>query len=198
MFTLSDTIPGMKDLADRLIEARTEKGLTQGELAKEAGVSQSTIGNLESGLRSTARKLAVIAHVLGVNALWLETGNGPKRGIDPLSAQIAKLAPSQRNAVMAVVNSFVGAPAAADVALQDEDFVRVDEYKRRILGLIDRMNSRAKDDAEAHLIQVVREYEEHAFRESESTAVREKRERTVASKTHGGNVEQMPEKKRKS
>ena len=66
----------MKTLAERLVWARTQKELSQSELAKLAGVSQSTIGNLESGLRLSARRIANIADALGVSALWLAEGVG--------------------------------------------------------------------------------------------------------------------------
>jgi transcriptional regulator with XRE-family HTH domain len=66
----------MKTLASRLAWARTNKGLSQQELARRSGVSQSTIGNLESGLRLSSRKITVIASTLDVDALWLAEGKG--------------------------------------------------------------------------------------------------------------------------
>jgi transcriptional regulator with XRE-family HTH domain len=70
----------MKTLAARLQWARTNMNLSQEALAKAAGLSQSTIGNLESGLRLTARRITAIADVLDVNPTWLSEGKGnPKR-----------------------------------------------------------------------------------------------------------------------
>ncbi|KVS16087.1 repressor [Burkholderia multivorans] len=66
----------MYTLADRLKWARQKAELSQEELGKKAGVSQSTIGNLEAGTRNSARRLPQIAAVLGVNALWLAEGRG--------------------------------------------------------------------------------------------------------------------------
>ncbi|HWZ47324.1 MAG TPA: S24 family peptidase [Herbaspirillum sp.] len=64
----------METLAKRLRWARNQKRLSQEELGKLAGVSQSTIGNLEAGTRASARKIASIAAALGVDALWLAEG----------------------------------------------------------------------------------------------------------------------------
>lgn len=69
----------MKTLAERMAWARAQKQLSQSELAKLAGVSQSTIGNLESGLRQSARRIANIADALSVSAMWLAEGIGEIR-----------------------------------------------------------------------------------------------------------------------
>jgi phage repressor protein C with HTH and peptisase S24 domain len=66
----------MRTLAERLAWAREQRGLTQEALAKLAGVSQSTIGNLESGLRSNPRRIINIADALGVDPAWLAEGRG--------------------------------------------------------------------------------------------------------------------------
>ncbi|WP_254215940.1 helix-turn-helix domain-containing protein [Burkholderia multivorans] len=66
----------MYTLADRLKWARLKAELSQEELGKKAGVSQSTIGNLEAGTRNSARRLPQIAAALGVDALWLAEGRG--------------------------------------------------------------------------------------------------------------------------
>lgn len=41
----------MTNIAQRLIQAREWKGWTQNQLASAADLSQSTIGNIESGAR---------------------------------------------------------------------------------------------------------------------------------------------------
>lgn len=78
VFRVSGTNPDMsgKTLAERLTEARKRLGWSQAVLAERAGVSQSTIGNLESGTRSRPRNLLTIASALGVSAVWLEFGTG--------------------------------------------------------------------------------------------------------------------------
>ena len=66
----------MKTLAERLVWARNKKEMSQAQLAQAAGVSQSTIGNLEAGIRSSARKITSIALALDVDAAWLAEGIG--------------------------------------------------------------------------------------------------------------------------
>ena len=66
----------LSTLAGRLKWLRGKRGVSQEQLAQSAGVAQGTIGNLESGERKTARKLASIASALEANPLWLETGRG--------------------------------------------------------------------------------------------------------------------------
>ena len=65
-------------LRNRLKDARKAAGMTQQSLARKVGVSQSTIASLETGEHKTATNLAEIAAVLGVEALWLSSGRGPK------------------------------------------------------------------------------------------------------------------------
>lgn len=93
----------MKTLAQRLIWARLQKGIrdmvdfTQDDLAEKAGVSQGSIGHLESGRTKTTRKLTVLAKILGVNSEWLGEGTGdifPKEAaltFDDLSGSEAQL-----------------------------------------------------------------------------------------------------------
>lgn len=70
-------ITTVNTIAERLKQAREAAGLTQGELAARAGVTQGTIGNVESGLRQNPRELLAIAAALNVSAAWLKTGRGP-------------------------------------------------------------------------------------------------------------------------
>ena len=74
-------------IGKRLREARLEAKLSQKNLALKAGVSQSAISQLETGESQTATNVASMASVLGVNALWLETGKGSKH---PSAAQTSE------------------------------------------------------------------------------------------------------------
>ena len=68
----------------RLKELRTGAGLTQAQLAKQLGVTQSTIGNWESGCRvprtETARKVAAF---FGVSTDYLLGVSASRNGLDP-------------------------------------------------------------------------------------------------------------------
>lgn len=63
-------------IGGRVKEMRLKKNMTQASLGKRAGISTSVISDLEHGRLASNRKLSSIAAVLGVNALWLETGIG--------------------------------------------------------------------------------------------------------------------------
>ncbi|WP_429498915.1 XRE family transcriptional regulator [Robbsia andropogonis] len=81
----SRTIQYMSNIGQRLAEARANKGWSQEDLAMRAGVSQGTIGHLESGRNSSSRKLAELAAALGVTAEWLATGKGDRDAQFPRS-----------------------------------------------------------------------------------------------------------------
>lgn len=60
----------------RLKEVRTERGLSQEELAKAANVSQSTVAGIETGKYTNSKHAVALAQVLGVSPGWLITGIG--------------------------------------------------------------------------------------------------------------------------
>lgn len=69
---------GTPSLASRLVEARTGSGYGQDFVAKAVRMSQQSYSDLETGKSKGTTKIGSLAHVLAVNALWLETGEGPK------------------------------------------------------------------------------------------------------------------------
>ena len=58
-------------LGERLRATRKAKQMTQATLAQKAGLSQGTIGNIESGIRGYGESLLDIARALGVSAAYL-------------------------------------------------------------------------------------------------------------------------------
>lgn len=68
----------LNTLSERLKHARKTKGLSQAELGKAAGVSQSAIAAIESERNKGSTHIATLAAILDVNPMWLETGKGEK------------------------------------------------------------------------------------------------------------------------
>ena len=64
-------------LATRLLTARKAKGISQEDLAMEAGCAQSLISKIESGGAAESRKMSNIARALGVRTDWLASEDGP-------------------------------------------------------------------------------------------------------------------------
>jgi transcriptional regulator with XRE-family HTH domain len=70
--------PQSTTMGARVRHLRKTLALSQTALAKLAGVTQPVISDLEANRTHTSGRTASIAAVLGVNALWLETGHsGP-------------------------------------------------------------------------------------------------------------------------
>lgn len=63
-------------LADRLKNRRHELGYSQAQVAKMAGLSQPSYGDLEKGVTKSSRRIVQIATALKVSPQWLTTGEG--------------------------------------------------------------------------------------------------------------------------
>jgi len=81
----SRRVPDPKTLGGRVQILREQRGWSQAALAKEAGMSQPTLANIERGKTSGgyAVTVAQLAKALNVNVEWLRTGKGdPVRHLD--------------------------------------------------------------------------------------------------------------------
>ena len=85
------TIKSVSSIGQRIKEARLRLGISQVELAKRAGVSTGTIGNLEAGTRQQPRDLVPIAQALKVTPDWLFSGDEPSSGANPLGISLTDL-----------------------------------------------------------------------------------------------------------
>lgn len=63
--------------SERLKAARKQAGLTQAELARQVGIDQTSISNLERGKSQASSHTVSIANTCGVSPVWLESGIGP-------------------------------------------------------------------------------------------------------------------------
>lgn len=68
--------PMKTTLSERLIQAMSARNISQGALAKAAGIAQPTIWRLVKGQAKGSTKLVDIANALSVNVEWLANGSG--------------------------------------------------------------------------------------------------------------------------
>lgn len=96
MYQNSD-MPNPSEFGKRLRESRKENKLTQAAVAKRVGISQGTLSELEGGHHASSASTPALAHLYGVNALWLAEGRGPHRpgGHDPGRAFDVNVAPAR-------------------------------------------------------------------------------------------------------
>jgi phage repressor protein C with HTH and peptisase S24 domain len=66
-----------ESVGTRLRLARKRLGWNQEQLQAATGIKQSAISKIERGAQKSTTDIAVLANALGVNALWLSTGQGP-------------------------------------------------------------------------------------------------------------------------
>lgn len=87
----------METIGKRLKEVLGNKGITMYRISKEVGVSKSTLANyITDRTKPDSIKLAAICDFLGINKVWLLTGNG-----EPLvSASTVQLVNEVREAAM--------------------------------------------------------------------------------------------------
>lgn len=61
------------------MQARAAIGMSQEQIARAVGITQPSYSALERGTSKRTSKIGSLAHVLGVDAYWLETGEGSRR-----------------------------------------------------------------------------------------------------------------------
>ena len=70
--------PVMDTIGQRVKARRLEMGLTQVQLARKAGMKQSTLSDLERGRNDSTMELINLASALNCRPEWLRTGKGSK------------------------------------------------------------------------------------------------------------------------
>lgn len=78
--TLPQPADETQEIGRRIREARTKKGLSQGELARLVGVRDQTVWKYEAGrLRPSADSLVNLAAALDVEESWIMRGEDPPK-----------------------------------------------------------------------------------------------------------------------
>lgn len=116
-------------LAERITKAREAAGLSKSDLARECGVSPSSVSQWENGETKTleGENLVRAAAALHVDALWLATGRGeqnprPMMIGEPSSTSVYRTSTAQGEAIVVPVFDVV-ASMGAGAALPDHDTV---------------------------------------------------------------------------
>lgn len=76
------------EIGERIKAARQALSMSRAELAKKAGIKYPTLAGIENGDQSKTTQLPIIAEILNVSALWLETGRGDKQPVKIIDQSI--------------------------------------------------------------------------------------------------------------
>ena len=71
----------MNSIGQRIREEREAQGVSRADLARFAGIAQTTLSDLELGRSKSTTGLHKIAERLRVRTSWLESGKGPKTNL---------------------------------------------------------------------------------------------------------------------
>lgn len=129
---------------ERIKALRKALGYTQAEFGGKVGLSRAEVANIESE-RAPVRPatIPVICNVLGVNRVWLETGEGEMFVSD--GASILNRLTTEYN-----LSSAEEAVVAAFVQLPPQDRAAILRY---VKALADEIYSRQSDEQEAEAVK---------------------------------------------
>ena len=99
-----------RTVADRLVELRRQRGLTQEQLSERSKVSYTVIRKLEGGGTARMDTLHALARALGVQTVWFMTPDTPTPAPSPM-----------RDAVLSDMRSAVNPPAGLGGRIYPDD-----------------------------------------------------------------------------
>ncbi|CAK0751420.1 hypothetical protein CCP3SC15_1780002 [Gammaproteobacteria bacterium] len=118
----------MRTLGERVVIARKAKGMTQGQVAMAAGMTQTMLSRIERGEAQSTKDIVSLAGALGVRPEWLdreegemyapmERSRGIKEALDEVASAVARSDPLIRDDVYRFINLYIKnpSPKIADV-----------------------------------------------------------------------------------
>ncbi|PAV49362.1 hypothetical protein CK486_00895 [Pseudomonas sp. HAR-UPW-AIA-41] len=148
-------------LASRLIIRREQCGLTQAQLAAKAGLSQATVGNLETGRNKGTKRILELAKALHVTPEWLlHGGNLEEAKGDALRYDMGVLSKEQQLEKM--LQRFVNMQAEPTPHNSAEAHNRL-----RLLPIIDWHDEALSSPESAHMSHLKRGFFNSPFSHSE-------------------------------
>lgn len=121
-----ESAPMTTTYAERLKSALGAKGWGVKQLARETGLSYSTLKGLENGHQRTSTDTPVIAAALGVSAVWLATGEGHR--VQPERDSYVKGNPAEMRITSQIDESL------APILARAESWVRFEEKGAKLAG----------------------------------------------------------------
>lgn len=115
----------MNTLGNIIRKLRTEKDMTQGQLAKAAGMKQSDISKLELGTTQETAGIVRLAMALNANPIYLETGDSKYADLAPFDV-VTIDAPAQDDVFIPISN----ACASMGYGREQPNFEQIVDYAR--------------------------------------------------------------------
>ncbi len=146
------TQKSLDTFAERLIFLREERQLTQAQLAAKSGLSQATIGNLETGRNKGTKKILELANALQITPEWLIHGGNLAQAKGAFFRKDMQALPAQEvgpQYLMGLISSAQMAPVIEDES-QTQPGIQLPPPPRK-LPIISWVNDALSRPEETHL-----------------------------------------------
>lgn len=146
------TPKSLDSFAERLAFLREERQLTQAQLAAKSGLSQATIGNLETGRNKGTKKILELAKALHITPEWLIQGGNLNQAKGAYLRQDMGVLSAEENGRQQLISMLSGAIMAPEV--EDEPALQVhiqSSPPSRLLPIISWINEALSSPSEAYL-----------------------------------------------